>query len=147
MVVRIESYRTNKVVKRDPCFRVDDLNCCCFVRNINMRATTFEMTLIDISHTSVTICDHSLNCIAFKAGDVLTITIDIHRKLFSRPINIHYRVVHTLIEERKKNYGLELIEVNDFHLQAYEAGINTLTSDRETDISIFHAPHHKRDSI
>jgi hypothetical protein len=146
MAFRPESYRTNKPVKKGPSFRVDDLNCCCFVRNINMRAATFEMSIIEISNTAVTICDHSRNYIAFKAGDILTITIDIHRKLFSRPINIHYRVIQTLIEERKKNYGLELIEVNNFHLQAYEAGINALTSDRETEHSIFHVPQRKREA-
>jgi hypothetical protein len=147
MPARPESYRTNKIVKRDPSYQVEDLNCCCFVRNINMRAATFEMSIIEISHTAVTICDHSLNCIAFKAGDILTITIDIHRRLFSRPINIHYRVIHTLIEERRKNYGLELIEVNDFHQQAYEAGINALTSERETEHSLFHEPSRKREAV
>jgi hypothetical protein len=147
MPVRPESYRTNKIVKRDPSYQVEDLDCCCFVRNINMRAATFEMSIIEISHTAVTICDRSLNCIAFKAGDILTITIDIHRRLFSRPINIHYRVIHTLIEDSKKNYGLELIEVNDFHLLAYEAGINALTSDRETEHSLFHEPPRKREVV
>lgn len=145
MPVRTVSYFSNKVGKRHPRYDVADLNCCCFVRNINMRAATFEMSVVDISQNGVSICDNSLNCIAFKAGDILTITIDINHKLFSRPINIRYKVIHALVEGTRKNYGLELIEVNNFHLEAYEAGISSLTDDRETDYSMFHVSQRKRE--
>lgn len=131
-------YRSSKISKREPRFDITDLRCCCFVRNVNMRAATFEMNVLDISHDGASIRDSSLNCIAFKSGDILTATIDINRKIFSRPINIRYRVVHAQINGLEKNYGLVLLDVNDFHRNAYEEGLKGLPSEREISSSIFY---------
>jgi hypothetical protein len=95
-------------------------DCRCFVRNKNMRKTCFEMHFSEISANGLRIKDKSKRFLEFKIGSELDLTLDIHAKIFDRPIHVRYIVVHFQVNRNgEREYGLKVKDFDGFYSAVY----------------------------
>lgn len=123
-----KNYHDNIRFSKHRLFDLQERQAFCFVRNVNMRTTTFEMQLLGISDSEARVRDFSRVALVYQKNANLQITLDIYRLLFERPICATYKITSVeVFESGEKVYGLSLISVDPWHQEPFKDGIGRLS--------------------
>ena len=81
----------------------------CLCRNVNMRFTTYELHILDISRNGLRLYTPTKKLISFKNGDKVSVTLDLNGHIFPRPIHIMYTVKNVVLNNGCQEFGLEFL--------------------------------------
>ena len=98
------------------------------VKNSRLRFSCFWLRLRNISAHGLGISYSGKGILPLRIGDQVDVTLDVHSKIFSRPIHVTGEIVHDegLCRQEAEDeiiLGIKIIEVERLHNEAWEEGV------------------------